>query len=307
MASRRLLVVGGTGFIGRHLCRAAQAAGYAVTSLSLRASGTDAGVRHIRADIANREGLRAALQGERFEYVVNCSAYIDHRSYAGGGRALVEDHFDGLQNLVGLLDRDCLARLVQLGSSDEYGAAPAPQREDAHEAPFTPYSFAKLCATHLTSMLWRSEGFPAATVRLFLTYGPGQAANRLLPHVIAGCLADRAFAVSAGLQQRDFCHVADVVRGILRVLEVDAACGEVVNLGSGVPLTIRSAVEQVRDEIGRGRPGFGEIAPRPNENPSLYADISKARALLGWEPQVAFADGLRETIAFYRDSGKAPA
>ncbi len=306
MSSKRLLVIGGKGFIGRHVCRAARDAGFCVTSLSLNPGGAQApGVRYLHADIANAAALGAALAAERFEYVVNSSAYIDHRLFNNGGRSQLDSHFGGVQNLVERLDRDVLERLVQLGSSDEYGPAPAPQREDARESPSTPYALGKLTTTHFLAMLWRTERFPGVVVRLFLTYGPGQARTRFLPQVIHGCLEDRSFPVSEGLQLRDFCHVSDIAQGILRALTAPEACGEVINLGSGAPVTIRAAIEQVRDAIGRGTPAFGQVPYRPGENPRLYAEPSKARALLQWQPRIGFAEGLRETIAFYRDGERA--
>jgi len=301
MALERLLVVGGGGFIGHHLCAAAAAAGYAVTSLQLRpGSAPPAGARALYADISDRAALAAVLNAEKFEAVVNCGGYIDHRPFRSGGRALIGSHFDGVQNLVELLDRDMLRAFVQIGSSDEYGGAPAPQIETMREAPISPYSLGKAATAHFLQMLWRTEQFPALTLRLFLTYGPGQNDARFLPQIIRGCLDDKAFPVSAGLQLRDFCYVGDIARGILRALQVPDARGEVINLASGLPVTIRSVIEQVRTQIGRGTPQFGVIPFRAGENPELYADISKAQRLLGWQPAVSLAEGLARTIDFYR-------
>jgi len=298
----RLLVVGGSGFIGRHLCRAASASGYSVTSLSLAAPAERVpGIDYRTADISDSSAVRASLDDGAFEYVVNCGGYIDHRLFRNGGRDLIRSHFDGVQNVVETIDRECLVRFIQLGSSDEYGNAAAPQHEELREQPIAPYSLGKVSATHFLQMMWRTERFPATVLRLFLTYGPGQDQKRFLPQLIKGCLADARFPVSEGHQLRDFCYIDDVMSGILRALQLETACGEVINLASGIPVSIRAVVEAVRTLVGKGEPEFGRIAYRAGENMALYASIEKARSMLNWAPAVPLMEGLARTVAFYRD------
>jgi len=297
----RMLVVGGSGFIGSALCRIAQVRGYAVTCLSLRKPVRALeGVIYLVANLADGKLIKQLLADRQFEFLVNCGGYIDHRSYFSGGRDLIRTHFEGVQNLLDAVDRDCLKRFVQIGSSDEYGAAVAPQSEVTREASISPYSLAKAAATHFLQMLWRAEQFPAVTLRLFLTYGPGQGEQRFLPQIIRGCLQDRRFPVSEGGQLRDFCYVDDVVEGVFHALEVPAVCGRVINLASGIPVTIRFMIEQVRSIIGKGEPDFGRIAYRTGENMALWADTSLARELLGWAPQVPVEEGLARTVRYYR-------
>lgn len=297
----RMLVVGGSGFIGSALCRIAQVRGYAVTCLSLRKPVRALeGVIYLVANLADGKLIKQLLADRQFEFLVNCGGYIDHRSYFSGGRDLIRAHFEGVQNLLDAVDRDCLKRFVQIGSSDEYGAAVAPQSEVTREASISPYSLAKAAATHFLQMLWRAEQFPAVTLRLFLTYGPGQGEQRFLPQIIRGCLQGRRFPVSEGGQLRDFCYVDDVVEGVFHALEVPAVCGRVINLASGIPVTIRFMIEQVRSIIGKGEPDFGRIAYRTGENMALWADTSLARELLGWAPQVPVEEGLARTVRYYR-------
>jgi nucleoside-diphosphate-sugar epimerase len=298
---KRLLITGGGGFLGRHLCRVASSTGYKVTSLALHPTPVEApGVRHVFSDLADIDTLRSVLGDGEFDFVVNAGGYIDHRLFREGGRALIRAHFDGMLNLVECLNRDCLKRFVQIGSSDEYGGSPSPQREDMREKPISPYSLAKVSATRFLEMLRITENFPAVTLRLFLTYGPGQDNKRFLPQIIRGCLDDRRFPVSAGTQIRDFCYVDDIVMGILKSLTADNICGEIFNLGSGQPVSIRHMIERVQALIGKGKPEFGAIPMRTGENPALFADISKARRILGWEPVIPLDQGLLQTIDFFR-------
>lgn len=303
MALRRLLVAGGTGFIGRHICYAALAEGYQVAALSLHPPTVPlSGVCYLRADLADIESLRRALDNAAFDYVINVGGYVDHRAYWAGGQQVIAAHLGGVTNLLKLLDRSMLKRYIHIGSSDEYGALPAPQREDMRENPISPYSWAKAATTQLLQMLWRTEHFPAVTLRLFLVYGREQGVQRFLPQIVRGCLLDARFPVSEGCQLRDFCHVGDIAQGVLAALKASDADGEVINLASGQPRSIRETIETLCRIAGSGTPEFGAIPYRAGENMALYADIGKARALLGWNPQIAFADGLADTIAGYRDS-----
>jgi nucleoside-diphosphate-sugar epimerase len=294
----RLLVVGGSGFIGRHVVPAGVGRGWDVTSLSLHSGHprVNPSVKNVAADITDRNGVRSALGDSRFDYVVNCGGYIDHATFSKGGRAVFEAHFDGVMCLAETLDRDALRGFVNIGSSDEYGDAPAPQTEAQRERPISPYSAGKAAATQFLQMLHRTEQFPAVTVRLFLTYGPGQDERRFVPQVIRGCLEGRSFPASEGSQLRDLCFIDDTVAGIFAALEQPAARGEVVNIASGQPVSIRSVVETIQALVGKGDPRYGEVPYRPGENMALYADISCAKKLLGWTPTVTLEEGLRPTI-----------
>lgn len=298
----RLLVVGGSGFIGRHVAAHALTLGWNVVTLGM-SGRSPAGMRNVLADIADAEMLRQALGNTRFDYVVNCGGYIDHTHFSNGGHRFIGTHFNGVLNLVKLIDRQALKRFVNMGSSDEYGKAEAPQSESMRESPISPYSLAKAASTHFLQMMHRTESFPAVTLRLFLTYGPGQDQHRFLPQIIRACLRNRSFPTSDGGQLRDFCFVDDTVQAVFASLQSDAATGEVINIGSGQGVSIRSVIEAVCRMTGGGTPRFGLIPYRSSENMQLYADVSKAASLLAWKPKVCLEQGLRRTIDWHREVG----
>jgi nucleoside-diphosphate-sugar epimerase len=303
ITSPRLLVIGGSGFIGRHVVQRAVCQGWDVTSVGLNCPEhyrRVSGARYMGVDLT-RADLLTGIGDNRFDYVVNLGGYIDHSLFRNGGRKLIRSHFDGLLNLLEFLDISCIRRFVQIGSSDEYGAAQSPQREDMRERPISPYALAKVAATHFLQMMYRTEGFPAVTLRLFLTYGPGQDDKRFLPKIIKGCLYGLEFPASRGEQLRDFCYVEDVVRAIFLALESNVANGEIFNVGSGEPVRIRTLVEKVCSIVGSGRPNFGLIPYRPDENMVLVADTRKIRDSLGWAPEVGMDDGLQLTIESIKD------
>jgi len=302
--SNKLLIVGGTGFIGNQLVRDAIKLDYQVTVLSLNelaAEKRNNAAHYIRANMASYDELEKALAGQKFNYVINLGGYINHAKYLDGGRAVMDIHLAGVQNLVHCLDWAPLKSFVQIGSSDEYGSHPAPQAETLPEMPVDAYAMGKVAANQLLLMLHRSENFPAIIIRLFLVYGPGQDEKRFLPQVISGCMNDEYFPVSHGEQLRDFCYVNDISSGILTAMTCSRAHGEVINLAAGEPVTVKSVINGVREIIGQGVPEYGKIAYRMGENMSLYADISKAKEIFLWTPEVSMKEGLKRTINYFRE------
>lgn len=303
MPGSRLLIVGGSGFIGHHLVKHAIEEGYRVSVLSLnlpQAERKIPEIEYLAGDVGRIDSLAASLKDRGFDYVVNLGGYINHARFKAGGSEVLDAHFLGTRNLLKLLDWQRLKGFVQIGSSDEYGDQPAPQRESMRESPISSYSFAKAAAGQLLQMLYRSEGFPAVMLRLFLVYGEGQNDQRFLPQIIKGCLQNSQFPTSAGEQLRDFCHVSDICRGILIAMRNGDAHGEIINLASGEAVSIREMIDKVRDLIGKGQPRYGEVAYRKGENMALYADIEKANSLLRWQPKIDLNTGLLRTIDYYR-------
>jgi nucleoside-diphosphate-sugar epimerase len=258
-------------------------------------------IERLQADITKKEELRQVIENRKFNYVINCGGYIDHTPFQEGGGNVIEQHLLGVMNLVECIDRECLESFIQIGSSDEYGNLAAPQSEDSREGPISPYSFGKAASSHFLQMLHRTESYPATIMRIYLTYGPGQNQQRFLSQVINGCLLDQTFPVSLGEQLRDFCYISDIVDGIFRTFDTPAAKGEIFNLASGVPVSIKVMIEMVRGLVGKGKPDFGKISYRSGENMKLYANILKAKNILNWEPHTSLEVGLKKTINFYQN------
>jgi nucleoside-diphosphate-sugar epimerase len=301
MNAPHLLVIGGTGFIGHHLLRSSHQRDWKMTSVSLNPPPKERfvdDVCYLNFDMTDRSLVKKYLDKD-YDYVVNLGGYINHELFKDGGRNLIDTHFTTIQNLVEVLPRSKLKRFVQIGSSDEYGNAPTPQNEKMREQPISPYSLAKVASTHFLQMLNRTENFPAITLRLFLTYGPGQDKNRFLPQVIRGCLDDATFPTSAGEQLRDFCYVDDTVRAIMQALKLPEATGQVINVASGNAVSIRTMIDKIRIYIGDGKPKYGEVPYRAGENMTLYANVKKAERLLQWKTTTSLDDGIQKTIDWF--------
>ncbi|MFA6078178.1 MAG: NAD-dependent epimerase/dehydratase family protein [Candidatus Omnitrophota bacterium] len=301
----RILIVGGTGFIGSHLAGKCLEFTPHVTCLVLPQDKRRInGVRTLYADIADLKRLKKVLVGKRFDYVFNLSGYIDHTPYFSGGKEVVKAHFTGLVNLIEALDRKSLKAFVAVGTSDEYGNSRAPQKESMRECPISPYAFSKTASSYFINMLYGSEGFPGVVLRLFLVYGPGQDNKRFLPQVIEGCLKDEAFKTSKGLQLRDLCYIDDVCEAFIAAALSSAAKGRVINIGSGKRVQIKDVVKKIMAFTGGGKPIFGAYPYKKNENMALYADIALAKSLLKWKPRTSLELGLKKTIRYYKENMK---
>ncbi len=298
----KILIVGGTGFIGKHLANRCTRDTKHVTCIGLGTNKTHVIKDHeiVYADITNKEQLTDILLSGCFNYVFNLGGYINHIPYFNGGRHLIDSHFNGLLNLIDSIDRKCLKSFVQIGSSDEYGNAPSPQREDMRNEPISPYSLAKVASTHLIETISKTENFPGVVLRLFLVYGPGQDEKRFLPQIIKSCLKNKEFKTSDGKQLRDFCFVDDVVEAMVTVALCPESFGRTINIASGVPIAIREIVGKVVLLTGGGKPLWSTHPYRSGENMSLYADISLAQRFLKWNPTISLEDGLQKTINYYK-------
>jgi nucleoside-diphosphate-sugar epimerase len=304
---KKLLIIGGTGFIGKHLSREAVRQGYKTSVISLhKVIETESidGVNYLTSDVTNCDELKNILEDQPFTHVVNLGGYVNHAKFKSGGRDILDTHYLGVENLIEVLDWGILKSFVQVGSSDEYGDTAAPQCENNKEEPISPYSMGKLAAGQLLQMLNRTEGFPVVILRLFLVYGPGQNNQRFLPQIIEGCLNGESFSSSHGQQLRDFCYIEDVVNGIILALENPDVVGHVINLASGEPVKIRTVIEKVVQIIGSGMPEYGNVPYRVGENMALYADITKAKKILNWQPKTSLSDGLAITIKSYMNDNE---
>jgi nucleoside-diphosphate-sugar epimerase len=299
-----ILIVGGTGFIGSHLTERCLKDTPHVTVLGLRAKNSKLPINEenfLEVDIRNKEQLNSVLKNRSFDYVFNLAGFIDHMPYFNGGREVIESHFNGLMNLIDCLDKESLKSFVQIGSSDEYGNAPAPQKETIRETAISPYSLAKTAASHFIQTLYRTEKFPGVVLRLFLVYGPGQDTGRFLPQIIEGCLKGAEFKTSKGEQLRDFCYIEDAVEAMIKAALNPEARGCIVNIASGIPVSVKEVIEKVMRIVGAGTPLWGVYPYREGENMELYADIALAKELLDWRPCTSLEEGLKKTVDFYRN------
>lgn len=299
LQNRRVLVLGGDGFIGARLVLQALSWGAHVTALCRSSS-----LKRLRPDTPNLSLRYASLQDasdvERLvseagcSLLLNAAGLVDWRQDPALTPKMIEAHIIVTANLLEAARKAKVERVVLLGSVGEYGAAQSPCQEEDKALPLDPYSVTKLAATELGLMYARSFSLPCTIVRPFQVYGPGESAQRLTQLIFTKAKTGGGeLALSLGEQLRDFVFVDDVAEGILRAALTPEAAGVVLNLCTGAPLRLRDFV-QLAVEVSGGvvSPIFGAQPYRPGEPMALFGSTQRLEKLLGWRPQTTPKEGL---------------
>jgi len=295
-----ILVAGGSGFIGSNLIKELISEGYKVISISKNKSNIKKKFKNVTYIFQNlSKPLKKDLFLDEIDYIVNCSGYIDHRDLTKGGKAVFDNHFESIYYLVNLAIELKVKALINIGSSDEYGQNKSPIKESIRESPISPYALGKLTATHYLQKCAKQGLLNTVTLRPFLVFGEMQNKDRFLPYLIDNCLNNREFKVTRGEQLRDYLYIKDFNKAVIKTFGNYKAYGEVINVASGIPISIKEVISHVQKIIGRGTPIFGGINYRNGESMELYADIKKAKKILNWEPQYKFKEAIKKVINWY--------
>ena len=296
---KKILITGGTGFIGYHLCKKSLKLGWKVTSLSTNFPKKNRkllGVNYIKGNLINKNIFKKI--NNNYDYVVNLAGYVDHKNK----KKTLDSHYRGCINLASFFLKKKIKKFIQIGSSIEYGRLKSPQIEnlDKFKKTHSYYGNAKQLSTKYLLNLFRKKKFPVTILRLYLVYGPYQSTNRVIPITITNAIKDRDFDCSGGKQWRDFLHIEDVVRAIIKSLKNKKASGEIINIGMGKTTKVKDLILKICRLVGSGKPRFGKIVLRKDEMISLYPSISKAKKIIKWKPKIGLNLGLKKTIKYYK-------
>jgi len=309
MRAMRVLVTGGAGFLGSHLCETLLGRGLEVVCMDNLLTGSERNLEGLRADprfrfVRHDVTARIEVDGPldailHFASPASPADYLQYKIHTLKVGAL------GTHNALGLAKAKG-ARFLLASTSEVYGdPLVSPQREEywGNVNPVGPrgvYDEAKRFAEAMTMAYHRTHGLRTRIVRIFNTYGPRMRPNdgRAVCTFIAQALAGEDLTVYGdGSQTRSFCYVDDLVDGILRLLDLDDP--HPVNLGNPEEITVLQLAKEVIELTGsRARIVH---RPLPEDDPrKRRPDISRARALLRWEPRVSRRAGLELTLAYFR-------
>ena len=300
MKKNRILITGGTGFIGYHLAKKCIKLSWSVDSVSTKSPPKKRKlkkVQYLKFDISKKENLMKNLSSN-YDYIVNLAGYVDHTNK----NKTMKSHFDGCKNLAMFFLKKKIKKFVQIGSSIEYGRLKSPQIEnlDRFKKTYSYYGNAKQLSTKYLLNLFRKKKFPVTILRLYLVYGPYQSTNRVIPITITNAIKGIDFDCSEGKQLRDFLHIEDVVRAIIKSLKNKKTSGEIINIGMGKPTKVKDLILKICRLVGSGKPKFGKIDLRKDEMISLYPSISKAKKLIKWKPRIELNLGLKKFKKYFK-------
>ncbi len=299
--SKKILIIGGTGFLGYHLAKKCILKKWSVTSISANEPKKIrylSKVKYLILDISKKKLIKKKIKSN-YDYVVNFGGYVNHSEKL----KTYQSHYIGCKNLVDFFLKKKIKSFIQIGSCIENGNNKSPQEENIKkniQNIKSIYGQAKLSATKYLLKKYAEYGFPCVILRLYLVYGPRQDYNRFVPIVIKACLEKNFFPCSKGSQYRDFLYVDDFISSIFKCLKNKHSQGKIFNIGTGKPQKIKKVIIMIKDLIKSGKPVFGQIKLRKDEIIKLYPNIRKARKILKWIPKVGFDTGIKKTISFYR-------
>jgi UDP-glucose 4-epimerase len=317
----RALITGGAGFIGSHLSDALLDSGHQVLLLDNLSTGSIDNIAHLKGrpgfeyfiDSVDNEPLLAEL--------IDRSDVIFHLAAAVGVKLIVEQPVHTIEtNVHGtevvLKHANKKKKLVVIASTSEvYGKSEdVPFREDADlvMGPTHKHRWAYACSKAIDEFLalayWKERKLPVIIVRFFNTVGPRQTGQygMVIPNFVRQALAGKAITVFGdGTQSRSFCHVADVVGALLKLVAEPTAVGEVVNIGNTQEVTIRQLAERVRELSGSTSPiklvPYDEAYESGFEDmPRRVPDLTKVHRLIGYQPQYTLDDILNQVIDYFR-------
>lgn len=296
-----ILIVGGTGFIGFHLINFLKKKRFNIVSLSTRRPKirrTVKGVKYVIGDISNKKNLNK-LNSFQVDYIINLGGFVDHTNK----KKTFSSHYHGVKNLSDFFINSQIKSFIQLSSGGEYGKIKSPHKENYSykKKSSSTYYYAKSLATKLLIKLYKKKKFPVTILRLYQAYGPNQDINRFLPFLIINCLKNKKFPTSNGKQYRDFIYISDLVTIIYKCLNNKKAKGQIINVGSGKAYNIKKIILKVMKICKGGKPDFGKISLRKDENLFTYPDIKKLKKIISFSPKISFERGVRKTIRFYKN------
>ena len=305
------LVTGGAGFIGSHLTEELARRGHTVRVADSLVTGKRrnldhiAGVEFLEGDLADLPFAQRAVTG--MDYVLHQAAIPSVPRSVNDPLTSNRANADAtLSVLVAARDAG-VKRVVYAGSSSAYGnAATLPKHEEMPTQPLSPYALQKLVAEQYCQMFTTLYGLETVTTRYFNVFGPRQDPSSPYSGVIslfisALCEGRQPKIYGDGEHTRDFTFVANVVDGVLKACHAPKASGEVINVATGGRISLNHLFRTVRDFVGaKVEPIYAD--PRAGDVKDSQADISKAKALLGYAPTVTFEDGLKQTVEWYRSS-----
>jgi nucleoside-diphosphate-sugar epimerase len=300
---QRILVTGGNGFIGSHLCHRLRQEGADVHAVYRSRRPADPDGQHWwQADVANLETVRKIVGDIRPEVIFHLASHVKGAPDLEHVLPTFQSNLQSTVNLLIAAAESSCHRVILTGSLAE------PEVENGESFPSAPYAAAKWASSGYARMFHALYKLPVCIARVFMVYGPGQMdLTKLIPYVTLSLLQGKTPKISSGERLVDWIYVSDVVDGFLALARASDVDGATLDVGSGSLVSIREIVRQLELLInGEVNAEFGALPDRPLE-PTRLAKTAETFARMGWKPQVSLRDGLERTVAWYsRELERSP-
>jgi dTDP-glucose 4,6-dehydratase len=313
---KRVLVTGGCGFIPSNFIRHLLAqTPYDVVSLdALTYAGNIANLADVmdherlsfvHGDIRDHDLMREVVS--EVDVIVNAAAESHvEKSILEGGSEFVTTNVEGTQVLLDAIREAPVERFILISSSEVYGTARYDPMDEEHPLePRSPYAATKAGADRLAYAYHVTYGLPIVIVRPFNNYGPFQHPEKVIPRFITQALCDEPVTIHGdGNASRDWLYVDDDAEAIEAVIaaDVDAVAGEVVNVATGVDISVSEIADLVLESLGKPSSLKVHVEERPGQVDRHVGSTEKAKRLLSWRARTSFAQGLERTVAWYGEN-----
>ena len=296
---KKILIIGGTGFIGYHLAYRCIKLNWSVVSVSTKKPVKKRLLKRIKykiCDISIKKNL-SNIAKYKYDYVVNLGGYVDHINKTKTYRT----HFLGAKNLFNVFKNKKLKSFIQIGSSMEYGTIGSPHRESLKGNPKGVYANSKFLASRFLLNCYNKYNFPVTVIRFYQLFGPNQDTNRFIPILINASLNKKEFITSSGIQSRDFLYVDDAIDAIIKSIKSKDSKGKIFNIGAGIPVKLKKIIAIVKQQLKHCYPIYGKIKLRKDEPMILYPNVNLAKKVLKWKNKTTLKSGINKTIIYYKN------
>ncbi len=311
---KKVLVTGGTGFVGSCVVKKLIVAGAEVCVASRPSGGivkkmdrlreVKRIIKMINLDLLDDPAVHDAISTFMPAVVVNAAAVPNSNRTLDALDDQIQGNFITAVNLVKVAAKNKIGKFVHIGSIAEYGDSPSPFVETMREQPTYPYSLSKIMATHAVLLYGKLSGMATTVVRPAAVFGPTQDFGlMLIPNIIKSAIDGKNFDMNPGDQIRDFVYVEDLVDGILIAGASPHSDQQIFNLGGNKGYKVKDVATMLNKLMGNSiRINFGAEPYRPRDAMECYMDASKAEKILGWRARTPIEIALRQTVNWYNSN-----